>query len=115
MGFHNGAKAKIWEVNDKGKYADVRLSISEKDKRTDEWVQAFQGFVRFIGGAHDKLPAEGAFVELLLTDVTNTYDKEKKTTYWNAKCFAWEEYKSDNNNSFVNIPDDIDDDEIPFE
>lgn len=112
MGFRNNATAKVWEVKEgKGNYTDVRLSISEKDKRTDEWQQAFQSWVRFIGKAHETLPEVGDRIKLDSVDVTNTYDKEKQVTYWNCKCFEWSPSVSSAN---INYAIETDDDEAPF-
>lgn len=117
MGFRNGCKAKVWEVKPgKGNYTDVRLSVSEKDNRTDDWFQAFQGWVRFIGKANETVPSEGDFITLESVDITNFYDKEKKITYWNAKCFAWTPHGDrfkDIKTFDVSIPED-EDEETPF-
>lgn len=116
MGFRNDSYAKVWEVKaGKGNYSDVRLSISIKDKRTDEYVQDFQGWVRFIGHANDPAPTEGAKIKLVNVDVSNSYDKDKKVTYWNAKCFEYEDADSNRstNDGFMNIPEGVED-EVPF-
>ena len=56
MGFRNGAYAKIWNSEDKGKYSVVELSTSKKNKETDEYETDFSSkFVRFIGAAHEAL------------------------------------------------------------
>lgn len=125
MGFRNGAYATIWEVKEgKGNYADVRISISKKNKQTNEYENDFNGFVRFIGDAGKKVQSykEKDRVKLGDCDVTNHYDKEKKVTYTNCVVFSFEDPESNgasNNTSngsdgFMNIPDDVNDSGLPF-
>lgn len=100
MGFRRGAYAKIWEVEDKGKYSVCRMSISQKNKETDEYETIFNAnFVRLVGLANDIIKREiddgetkvefdgGLSVEILDCDVTNNYVKEKKTEYTNYVVF----------------------------
>jgi hypothetical protein len=124
MGFRNGAYATIWEVKaGKGNYSDVRLSISKKNKQTDQYETDFSGFVRFIGTAHQNAGSlkEKDRIKIGDCEVTNSYDKEKKVTYTNFAVFSFEDVNGNNNSSsskpkddsFVNIPDGIDE-ELPF-
>lgn len=125
MGFRNGAYATIWEVKDgKGNYADVRISISKKNKQTNEYETDFNGFVRFIGDAGKKVKnyKEKDRVKLGDCDVTNHYDKEKRVTYTNCAVFSFEDSESSGGNGgilngsdgFMNIPDDVNDSGLPF-
>ena len=44
MGFHEGAFATVWEITNQGdNFSKVRLSISRKDKKSDEYVTDFNG------------------------------------------------------------------------
>lgn len=128
MGFRNGAYATIWEVKQgKGNYTDVRLSISKKNKQTEQYETDFSGFVRFIGTAHQKASRlkEKDRIKLGDCEVTNSYDKEKKVTYTNFAVFSFEDTSGGNssassnnqnkpsNDGFMNIPDGIDE-ELPF-
>ena len=118
MGFSNNRYAKVWQVKEgKGNYTDVRLSTSKKDQRTGEYEQDFSGWVRFVGKAHEIDPTEGDRIKLLSVDVTNSYDKQKNVTYWNAVCFEWELAEGSNNvkgdEGFLSVPDSIDE-ELPF-
>lgn len=94
MGFRKGSYAKVWSVEPKSEtLTNIRLSISRKDKNTDEYVQDFSGFVAFIGSDVAKKAAnlkEGDRIRLGDVDVSNTYDKEKKVTYYNCKCFNYD-------------------------
>lgn len=100
MGFRRGAYAKIWAVEDKGKYSVCRMSISQRNKETDEYETIFNAnFVRLVGLANeiikreiddgeDKVEFEGGLpIEILDCDVTNNYVKEKKTEYTNYVVF----------------------------
>lgn len=128
MGFRNGAYATIWEVKQgKGNYTDVRLSISKKNKQTEQYETDFSGFVRFIGTAHQKASSlkEKDRIKLGDCEVTNSYDKEKKVTYTNFAVFSFEDINGSNssassnsqskqsNDGFINIPDGLDE-ELPF-
>ena len=56
MGFREGAFATVWEITNQGdSFSKVRVSTSRKDKKTDEYVTDFNGFVSLIGEANKKL------------------------------------------------------------
>lgn len=120
--FSNGSYASIWSVNKgKGNYYDVRISTSRKRKDTGNYETDFSGFVRFCGEAGNQIASlEGkdggnrpiTRVRLGNVGVTNTYDREKKITYWNAVVFSIEDGKS-KNDEFMSLPDG-DDEELPF-
>lgn len=96
MGFRQGAYAKVWSAEDKGKYSVGNISISRKNKDTDKYEVEFQdGFVRFVGDAHNALKdlsidEKGASIQITLCDVTNKYDAEKKKTYTNFVIFGFD-------------------------
>ena len=94
MGFRTGAYAKVWEVTPMSDTSTkVRLSVSRKNKQTNEYEQDFSGFVLAIGTAAAKKAAclkEGERIKLGDVDVTTKYDKEKKVTYTNFKMFSFE-------------------------
>lgn len=98
MGFREGAWATVWEVTDeKSNYAKVRMSTSRKDKKTDEYVTDFSGFVSLVGDAFKRLDEIVAEIEenercrirLGACDVTNRYDKEKEREYVNFALFGF--------------------------
>lgn len=127
MGFRQGAYAKIWKVEDKGNYHVAQMSISRKNKDTGNYDTEWQNnFVRLVGTAHQQIKSMDIShnVKLGACDVTNKYDAEKKTTYTNYVVFGFEDagdgttapktaVKPDPN-GFVNIPDSIDDEALPF-
>ena len=145
MGFSVNSYAKVWSVEDKGRYSVVELSVSKKAK--DENGNEIKGadgksvyniefsskFVRFVGKAHElaKTLQKNDSIKILNCDVTNKYDKEKNTTFTNYVVFDAEasQYNNSNrgngnsqktsnnqsgNDGFMNIPDDVGDEGLPF-
>ena len=93
MGFRNGAFAKIWEVKQgAGRFTDVRLSISRKNKESGEYEQDFAGYVRFVGNAHARaaMLKGNERVKLGDVDVTRRYIKERDKEYTNFTVFDFE-------------------------
>lgn len=125
MGFRNDSYAKVWEVKARAeKYTDAQVSISKKNKKTDSYDTDFSAIVRFIGEAHKKASefAKGSKIKILNCDTTNSYDKEKKVTYW--RCIVYDfEFTEDSakettraiGTEWVNIPDNIADEGLPFD
>ncbi len=115
MGFREGAFARIWSVNDEGKYSTANVSISKKNKETGEYnVEFSDAYVRLVGSAHQAakelgLPTreefdcssdKGVTIKISSCDVTNNYDAEKKKLYTNCVVFGFE--IPDNNNGDKN-------------
>ena len=93
MGFRAGAFATCWAVEPgKGNYTNVRLSISRKNKETDQYEDEFSGFCMFIGEARAKAEhlRERDRIKLGDVDVTRRYDKEKQREYYTFKVFSFE-------------------------
>jgi hypothetical protein len=44
--------AFVWEIEDKGSYALVKLGTSRKDKKADAYINSNWSFVRFVGNAY---------------------------------------------------------------
>ena len=82
MGLRTGCIATIWQVEPKGKYTRVKFSTSKKNKDTNTYETDFSGFANFVGQAHAEAAKlkERDRVKLEEFEVTNKYDKEKKTT-----------------------------------
>ena len=124
MGFRTGAYAKIWEVTPMSDTSTkVRMSISRKNKKTDEYEQDFSGFVMAIGTAAAAKAArlkEGDRIKLGDVDVSTRYDKEKKITYTNYKMFSFEEPDGDSQTGVTGDPSpsvdsgEVDDSRLPF-
>ena len=90
MGFRIDAYAKVWEVEDKGNYSEAKISISKKNKQTNEYETDFQSKVRFVGQAHTCKVKANDRIKIKACDVSNKYDKEKKITYTNYVIFEIE-------------------------
>lgn len=94
MGFRTGAYAKVWEVKQVSDTdTKLRISISRKNRRSQEYEQDFSGFVDCIGtaAANKALSLkEGSSIKLGDVDVTTRYNKEKNTNYTNFKVFSFE-------------------------
>lgn len=126
MGFRTGAFAKVWEVTPMSDTSTkLRMSISRKNRKTDEYEQDFSGFVLAIGTATAGKAAklkEGDRIKLGDVDVSTKYDKDKKVTYTNFKLFSFET-EDESSKSRSTPPDDphsgvddgeVDDNRLPF-
>lgn len=105
MGFRQGAFARIWSVNDEGKYSTANISISKKNKETGKYdVEFSDGYTRLVGSAHEDakglgLPSreefdpqsdKGVSIKISSCDVTNHYDTKTKKLYTNCTIFGFE-------------------------
>lgn len=110
MGFRKDAWATCWGVEVKSDtLTQVRLSTSRKDKKTEEYVQDFSGFVAFVGTAAAKKAAslkEKDRIKLGDVEVTNRYDKEKGVSYTDFKCYN---FTTQENTSNDDLPFTMDD------
>lgn len=79
MGFRTGAFAKVWEVTPMSDTSTkLRMSISRKNKKTDEYEQDFSGFVLAIGTAAASKAArlkEGDRIKLGEGDAFDSYQE----------------------------------------
>lgn len=99
MGFREGAFATVWEITNSGdNFSKIRISTSRKDKKTDDYVTDFSGFVSLIGEAHKKLGliekglknGERYRIKIGACDVSNRYDKEAGREFTNFTMFDFE-------------------------
>lgn len=126
MGFRTGAYAKVWEVTPMSDTSTkVRLSVSRKNKQTNEYEQDFSGFVLAIGTAAAKKASclkQGDRIKLGDVDVTTKYDKERNTTFTNFKIFSFEMADASQNQQSQTATEpqpvvdegEIDDNRLPF-
>lgn len=126
MGFRKGAYATVWETEQiSNNVTKARISVSRKNKNTQEYEQDFGGYVKFIGSAvAQKALGLKAKDRILLgdVDVSTFYSKEKGVTYTDFKIFSFD--YADNSNFDNNAPpqssqrpvDDgeVDDSDLPF-
>lgn len=137
-----GGMIRVWSVEDKGKYSTARISISKKNKDTETYTTEFSdGFVRLVGQAHNVFKnvvideKKGVSARIINCDVTNVYTTpDGKVNYTpNWTIFAVELFDGNTNTNnkgksnansakptsgkddFMNIPEGVDDEELPFE
>lgn len=112
-----GGIAKLWCVNDEGKYSTANLSVSKKKPETEnEYIQEFNdAFVRFVGHAHEKAkglnlptremfmdkdnPADkhGIAIRIINCDSTTHYNYETQKVYKNYTVFEFDVLDSNKN------------------
>jgi len=124
MGFKVGSYAKIWKVENKGNYSIVELSISKKNKQSNQYETDFSSkFVRFIGRAHTDigLVQENCKIKLGDVEVTNSYNKDTKQSFTNFLVFSFETVEgqasalpSSDSQEWMSIPD-LADSDLPFQ
>ena len=84
-----GGYARLWSIEDKGNYSVGKISTSKKRKDGEGYETDFQdGFVRFIGSAHEKaktinLTEKGITIQITSFEVTTPYDVNSKKKYTN--------------------------------
>lgn len=78
MGFSNGSFCKIKEVVDKQtNYTVCKVTITKKNKLTNEYELQFSAHCRFVGNAHKSVPMKDQRIKITSCDVTNCYkDKD---------------------------------------
>ena len=78
MGFSSGSYAKIKEVVEKQtNYTVCKVTITRKNKLTNEYELQFSAHCRFVGNAHKSVPMADQRIKITSCDVTNCYkDKD---------------------------------------
>jgi len=91
MGFRANTFAKIWKIQPLSDTSTkLQISISRKDKRTDEYVKEFSDFVVCVGSACASKAAklhEGDTIKLGDVDVTSKWNAEQRRNYIDFKVF----------------------------
>lgn len=91
-----GFWCKVWDIKDNGKFTTLKISTSKKVN--DEYVKDFNGYVRAIGHAHNKVKEikVGDSIHVTEFELTNNYVKERNITYTNVAVFEIDEIKGSN-------------------
>ena len=78
MGFSQGSFAKIKEVVEKhDNYSVCKITVTKKNKLTNEYELQFSAHCRFVGNAHKSVPMADQRIKITSCDVTNCYkDKD---------------------------------------
>jgi hypothetical protein len=78
MGFSANNYAKIKEVVEKqANYTVCKVTITKKNKLTNEYELQFSAHCRFVGNAHKSVPMKDQRIKITSCDVTNCYkDKD---------------------------------------
>ena len=94
MGFRKGAYARIWEVKPvSDTFVRARITISKKNKETDQYEEEFGDYIAFVGSVAAKNAArlhKGDRIQIGDCDVRNRYDREKKAKYYNFQVYSFE-------------------------
>jgi hypothetical protein len=78
MGFSANNYAKIKEVVEKqANYTVCKVTITKKNKLTNQYELQFSAHCRFVGNAHKSVPMKDQRIKITSCDVTNCYkDKD---------------------------------------
>lgn len=129
-----GGFARLWSVENKGKYSTAKMSTSTKPKGSDTYETDFQdGFVRLIGSAHEKaskmsIGEKGVTIKIISCEVKTPYDAEKKRVYTNYIVYDFDvpdvnssaeqkktdSNKTDNKKSDTKASSVVEEEELPF-
>lgn len=108
MGFSVGSYAKIKEVDDKGNYAKLKITISKKlkDKVPAQYICTYAGWVTCVGKAYQNRPMAGQKIKITNCDVTNgfadrTTGEQKFTNSPQCTIFEYELQSDSQGNSYV--------------
>ena len=83
MGFSAGNYAKIKEVVEKhDNYSVCKITVTKKNKLTNQYELQFSAHCRFVGNAHKSVPMADQRIKITSCDVTNCYtDKDGKLQF----------------------------------
>lgn len=90
-----GTRAKVWSVEDKGKYSTGRISTSEKD-REENYIYS-NWFCTFVGKGHEKASSikEGDRITIDTLKISNTSTKNADGGYTNRLDFVIFDFHSE--------------------
>ena len=83
MGFSVGNFCKIKEVVEKhDNYSVCKITVTKKNKLTNQYELQFSAHCRFVGNAHKSVPMAEQRIKITSCDVTNCYtSKEGKLQF----------------------------------
>ena len=103
MGFRIDSCPMVWEVKPQNeRWTKIRITISRMNTQTDAFETDFSGWADVYGtvaaAKAAKLKPKDR-IRLKSIDLTNGFDREKQTFYWNPKIFDFELANDDNTGS----------------
>ena len=92
MGFRKDAYARVWEVTPKGpKNTTLRISISRKNKQTNQYETDFSGFVSVFGTAAEDASKLNVGDTIRLGDCdVGTFKGEQGRFFTNYRLYGFE-------------------------
>ena len=83
MGFSANNYAKIKEVVEKhDNYSVCKITVTKKNRLTNQYELQFSAMCRFVGNAHKSVPMADQRIKITSCDVTNCYtDKDGKLQF----------------------------------
>jgi hypothetical protein len=115
--------AKVWKIEDMGKYAQVQFSTSRKDKKSGEYLNSSWSYVNFVGDAYKKIGelSEGDRILIKSGNISkepymNTNNEKSWPKYPKLAVFDWEPAKAREEADRSDSPPVVEDDEenLPF-
>lgn len=91
-----GGFARIWSVEDNGRYSVAKVSTSKKRRDGEGYETDFQsGFVRLVGKAHNKAQSievseKGVGIQITNCEATTPYNAETKKGYNNYVIYDFD-------------------------
>lgn len=87
--------AKVWNVDSKEKYTDLRVTTS--DKQEDGSYKNSSWIVRLVGKANTGMIAEGDSIVITKAKIENIYNAEQKKSWLKVIAFELENNSVDDN------------------
>ena len=90
MGFGVGNYCKIKEVVEKhDNYSVCKITVTKKNRVTNEYELQFSGHCRFVGNAHKSVPMADQRIKITSCDVTNCYkDRDGNMQFLNKPQYV---------------------------
>ena len=118
MGFGVNCFAKIKEVVEKhDNYSVCKITVTKKNKLTNEYELQFSAHCRFVGNAHKSVPMKDQRIKITSCDVTNCYkDKDGNLQFTKNPQYVVFGYElQESNNASANVPYNPYDNGVNFE
>lgn len=118
MGFGVNCYAKIKEVVEKhDNYSVCKITVTKKNKLTNEYELQFSAHCRFAGNAHKSVPMKDQRIKITSCDVTNCYkDKDGNLQFTKNPQYVIFGYElQESQGASANVPHNPYDNGINFE